>query len=48
MTEKRKSASPSAFEVKIQQNTEEKSDIINWLEKEEQIVDAFHNLKIHS
>ena len=50
-TEKCKSTSPSAIQVKYHQktiNTEEKSNVISWLEKDEQIVDISHNVKTPS
>jgi hypothetical protein len=49
MSEKRKSASPSAIEVKNWRKTvsiEEKLDIISRLEKLKQIVDIFRNVRL--
>jgi hypothetical protein len=48
MGEKRKSATPSAMQVKNRWKTigtEEKLDIISQLEKDEQIVDICHNVR---
>ena len=49
MSEKRKSTSPSTIQVKNQQTTisiAEKLDIINRLEKCEQIVDIWHSVRL--
>ena len=49
MSEKRKSASPSAIEVKNWRKTvsiEEKLDIISRLEKLKRIVDIFRNVRL--
>jgi len=49
MSEKHKSTSPSAIQVKNWWetiSTEEKLDVISWLEKGEQIVDICHNVKL--
>ena len=47
MCEKHKSTSLSAIQVKNRQktiNTEEKLDVISWLQQGEQIVDVHHNV----
>ena len=55
MSEKHKSVSPSAVQVKNQRKTvgtEEKLDEINWLEKGEWVVDMCHkvwfDISVHS
>ena len=49
MSEKHKSTPPSAIQVKDWQetiSTEEKLDVISWLEKGERIVDICHNVRL--
>ena len=51
MSEKLKSTSPSAIEVKNWRKTisiEEGLDIISWLEKGEWIVDIWRNASVHT
>jgi hypothetical protein len=48
MSEKHKPKSPSAIQVKNCQKTisiEERLDVVSWLEKHEQIVDTYHNVR---